>query len=596
MEFQYNNQTYKLNTEDLIVPQKYIQNVLSKIFIYHSECGICYDNFEDAQRGAAVYLSCACRLGYHRECIQQALSNNNSCPQCRRPTPSIVNFKGNIQELTAYEEFYEKAISVLQDTDKLYFFRNWFEPVRTKGDSLRYSPLVNPFAYREYAVYDPEYQKCGLFRDIESCCVSPIDKTTFSANAITLKDEDTFKKEFFKVSKGIFHVEKWSWDNVVVAGGMPNKIISSATKYYPERSDIDLFVYGKDGRLREDAVRRIIKFFTFYNAWFVVRNAVVDIYVPGYPHKFQLICGNYTTVEDILYSFDLSHIQIAIRGDKILCTPEFIAAMKHQITQIDETKFKMKRLVKLVGTGMSLLSKRNIGDVITFIKDPDVAHYLPAADEKPEEIHQQLCQTYNVIPENVTNDASKCIHLLSTNQDIRAGYHGDNFLVEPKRFTNFDNFNINPTGSRGYHLFKFIYTGLPSFVMEFQQLKLQNIVETDETGKLLSIPCQFLNEEDYKIFHEFTEKIVKKFLDYIKDKPWYKVKTVYRNTTFKLNTKKNGTRTYESGQFVNAEYFAKSCRNKIVNATIVFNGIRCGYQADSAFVDYHFQEIKCVKK
>ena len=598
MNFEYKDTTYQLNVEDLTDPQKYISHVLCRVFIYHDECGICYEDFAQPEKGNVVYLNCNCKLGYHRSCITSALGVNNSCPQCRRPNPVIVNHKGNIQDLGAYENFYDQAVTSLESVDRLQFLNNWFEPVKDKSNSLRRSCLVNPFEYNAFTTFDTKWDACKLYREPESMHVNPIDQTSFKPGEQTVKDKADFQEEWMKVSQGIF-LSGWSWDNVVISGGMPSKMLSRATKYYPETSDIDIYVYGKEQRDREDAIRRIIKFFADHKAWFVVKAAVIDIFIPGFARNFQLICGNYNTIDDILFSFDLTHIQVAMamvdNDIKVWCTPEYLAAMKYQITQVDESKFKMRRVLKLVGTGMCLGSKRDIGDVAMFIKDRQTGHYIPGKDEDPSEVMSQFCQVYGVSEEQVTRDPAKAIHMVKTDVDIRsgAGYMDNAFLLEPRRFTNFGGLNVRQTGRNGYYTFKIMYPNLPYIILEVRQVRLKNVTATDETGRQISIECQLLNEEDRDILREFTDKIIKVTMDYVKDKPWIRMNHIFRSiNNFKFNIHRRGTRVIENGKPIDKEYFVKNFQGRTVDATVVLNGIRCGYQATNGTVDYHFQEIR----
>ena len=597
MEFEYQDTKHQIKVEDLIDGDKFVGNVLSKVFMHSDECGICYEEFDANNLGGAVYLNCNCKLGYHNQCINAALESNKSCPQCRRPNPVVIPFKGNVQDLGVYEEFYDKANAYLEPTTRLRFIHNWFAPVKNKASSLRRSCLVNPFEYMDYTKHDTEFKDSGLYRDLNNLHINPVDQTSFQVGQQTMRSQEEFVEEFNKVTQGFFTQNGWSWENLAICGGMVGKLMSGGTKYYPESSDFDIYVYGKDSRDREDTIRRVVKFFGNHKAWFLCRNSVIDIFIPGFPRNFQIIAGNFGTVDDILYSFDLSHIQAAIVGPaQVLVTPEFLAAQKYQITQIDESKFKMKRILKIIGTGMSLASKRDIGDIAMFIKDRRNGHYVPGPEEDAEHVIAEFSAVYGISIDQITRDPAKCIHLIKTDTNMHnaANYADNMFLLDPKRFASFDKLKVRQTGRDGFYLFRFEYPNLPRFIMEVHQVKLNDITGTDSSGRRLSVDTLVTNEEDKDIIGGFVQKLKEFMLEYVKDKPWIKLNSFLKTRNIYFNNyPKNGTRVYQNNKLVDNQYFInKGLKGQMVDAVIVLNGIRCGYQATNGTVELSFQEIR----
>ena len=598
MEFQYKDNKYQISFDDLIDENKYVGNVLSKIFMHSDECGICYEEFDANNLGGAVYLNCNCKLGYHNQCINAALEANKTCPQCRRPNPVVIPFKGNIQDLGDYEEFYDQVSGQIDSEKRLRFMHNWFAPVKTKVSSLRRSCLVNPFEYLDYTKYNTEFKESGLYRDLDSLVINQVDQPIFEVGQQTMRNREEFMEEFNSVTQGFFDSSEWSWENLTICGGMIGKMLSKGTKYYPETSDFDIYVYGKEARDREDTVRRVVKFFGNRGAWFICKNCVIDIFIPGFPRNFQVISGNFCSVDDILYSFDLSHIQAAVVGSngQVLVVPEFLASQRFQLTQIDESKFKMKRILKLIGTGMSLASKRNIGDIAMFIKNRRGGHYIPEANEDPESILSEFSAVYGVSIDQITRDPAKCIHLIKTDSDIHnaTGYADNMFLLDPSRFASFDKLIVKQTGRDGFYLFRFEYPNLPRFIMELRQVKLCNITGTDPSGRKLSIDTEVMNQEDKDLVGGFITKLKDFMLEYVKDKPWIKLNNFLKTRNIYFNNyPKGGTRVYQNNKLVDNQYFVnKGLKGQIVDAIIVVNGIRCGYQATTGNVELSFQEIR----
>lgn len=588
MEFKYNDNEYTVQVEDLINPVKYSLNVLSRIFTYCDECCICYVDFKDPELGPTYYLDCSCVIGYHHKCIQTALEYRNRCPQCRKPNPKIVFFKGNIQDIKVYEDFYDKVITFLvSSSDRLQFIHNWCTPMKNKANMLNRSCLVNPFNYLDYTVYTPNYEECLLFTDL---VINPIDQTSFQPNEQTIRPEKKFWEEWSSVTQGIFAHESWTWDNVVVAGGMPSKVLCAATKYYPETSDFDLFVYGTDRRQREDSLRRIIKFFSeYYKAWFVIKNAIIEILIKDFPRSFQLICGNYSTVDEILLGFDLSHIQVVVvDSNKVLCTPEFIMTMKYQITKIDDSKFRVKRVLKLVGTGLSLASKNDVGDLPLITRDKQHHKYSPSWETPAE-----LCRAYEVDQNHVTQDPNKCIHLAQTDQSIRtnSNYEDQTFVLDLRRFTNFEGLHIKQTGKNGFYLFKLSYPQIPQLFLEVNNVKLKKIIDTTSNhSQGVSVDCVILSQESNDLLKEFVNKIINLMKQYANHKPWIKMTRVFPTiNNIKINSR---TRIFENNVRVDRDNFVENIKGHVVDAIIVLNGIRCGFQAKNGMLDLHFHEIR----
>lgn len=599
MEFENNDVKYVITTKDLINNDDYTKNILSKVFLYNDECGICYEGFDANELGFAVYLNCACKLGYHTQCITQAFDHNKSCPQCRKSNPVIVPFKGNIQDLGEYENFYDKANEHLNlTTDKLRFIHNWFAPVKDKAGSLRKSCLVNPFDYLSYTTHEKEFKESGLYRDLDDLHINPVDATSFEVGQQTMRNQEEFMEEFNKITNGFFQKDNsWSWDNIAICGGMVGKLLSHGTKYYPESSDFDMYVYGKDARDREDVVRRIVKFFGTYNAWFICKHAVIDVFIPGFPRNFQIIAGNFCNIDDILYSFDLSHIQAAISNlSAIYVTPEFLASQKYQITQIDESKFTMKRLLKIVGTGMMLASKRNVGDVAMFIKQRREGHYAPTKEEDPEKVITNFCDVYGISMDQITRDPAKCIHLIKIDQNIKNGtvYSDNVFLMDPQRFGGFDKLIIKQTAFNKAYLFRFEYPCLPRFIMEVRRMKLHDVTGyADTSGKQLKLDTTIMDVEDKNNIDGFCKKLKEHMLEYVKDQPWIKLKTFINKSTFQFNNYKSGTKVYQNNKLIDNQYFVnRGMKGQIVDAVIVLNGISCGYEATMGTLEFAFQEIR----
>jgi len=206
-------------------------------------------------------------------------------------------------------------------------------PINTSADMLK---RFNAHKQRKY--FGPAYGLTDhpLLRQLDDSmveflanrprmldCKSRIDATSY-AQIIgrkipalqSITNAATFAERFHEFTFGLFQKslnpnapKRFPWHGVVCAGGAIASLLESSSAPSAS-SDIDIFIlksHDTDRRLH-----RIVEWFASPDTYFAVRGSVVSIYICGVPRVFQIVCGDFRSMYEVLARFDFSHVQWAV--------------------------------------------------------------------------------------------------------------------------------------------------------------------------------------------------------------------------------------------------------------------------------------------
>jgi hypothetical protein len=141
--------------------------------------------------------------------------------------------------------------------------------------------------------------------------------------------------------------------DVIVAGGFINIGLDRQLEYqnYPN-SDIDIFVTSKDAR------QYLIEFFDDLHAQYKLSVGVINVYVPNYPRKFQLIYVKKSVIR-ILVDFHSSHVRCGLYMDQLIMLPDCRYTLKNRCVVIDNKQITAKTLLKIIGRNYQPLGYEN---------------------------------------------------------------------------------------------------------------------------------------------------------------------------------------------------------------------------------------------
>lgn len=176
------------------------------------------------------------------------------------------------------------------------------------------------------------------------------DNVTVSSKEF-LKRLNTKLGKYFKIG--------FDWSNILLAGGLISGLLESQMDPIEyELSDIDLFVYGSKSKVISK-LQEIYDYFTetldkkFYAFVYKPNTPIFSIIIPG-GCAIQVIGTNFSDEMEVLESFDLTHCQVGFNGNKLVCTDEFVQAIKTRVTKITKKSIHAYRLVKTYNRGYSI--------------------------------------------------------------------------------------------------------------------------------------------------------------------------------------------------------------------------------------------------
>lgn len=202
------------------------------------------------------------------------------------------------------------------------------------------------------------------------------------------------------------------WENMVIAGGSVAKIVAREM-YEPALfvADVDIFITGAEFDARQAAFKRVIDWFRGPDTYFSMCGAVVAVYLVGIKRKFQIIPTDRKSGYDVIYHFDMSHIQWGYQNGTFICSPSAVFAAAEGVTRIlNISNPRFPRLAKalLAGfsiakhpvaksiTNMNALAAGTSLDYASFMKSRACWYYpMPDPDLCPEmlrEHHRQMIE------------------------------------------------------------------------------------------------------------------------------------------------------------------------------------------------------------
>lgn len=519
MEFQIRNETVNIPIEHLLSRADFNRNVINKLFILvDNQCAICYEPFDDENPQRFLGGNCKCMTVYHQHCIQIATERFRACPTCRVKNVPIVDTKFSNMDIAKYEELFHKAQGLLEGEARLIFIINWKRQIPAQYLSI--STLIDPYAFLTCLRYDPKWQICPIF-DTNANYVE-FEPPKYKPGDQTIKDKEKFKQHFQKFTYGIID-DSFNWDGIVIAGGSISKLLMRHMEIqdYPLDSDIDFFIYGRAPKDRSSSLSNILTYFAtkFSNkVFFAVKGYVIDIYIVGIERTIQIIMASNNSIDDILYHFDMDSVQVAYQGGNILATPRFIASFKHQVSQIDDTLFRMRRIVRMKGTGMGLLTfKNNVGNVIKYIKERGKLFYSPHSSEIFEEITKNIAEVSSIPQTSITQDPAKCISLLKTDasssptKPIATKYGtfrvDESFVLDINKFDDFPGlqFQNKWQGGQQRHVIK--YPGINEILVELGAGTIHTKVAHHHNFEI-SVGFRYKDDEIHNLIKKFIEQTV----------------------------------------------------------------------------------------
>ena len=167
-----------------------------------------------------------------------------------------------------------------------------------------------------------------------------------------------YKQNFNNYTQNLF--DGFNWSNVIIAGGLVNKIINpnfedNLVKGFYDNSDIDMYLYGHT-KTKKKKLEYILNFLndklgTYYMINF---SNVITLIFPNYHCDIQIIIGNYKSPLQIVSDFDLSHLQMLYNGNSVKGTKFNLDALETQTSKIMKNKITDKLSTKTFMAGYSL--------------------------------------------------------------------------------------------------------------------------------------------------------------------------------------------------------------------------------------------------
>jgi hypothetical protein len=186
------------------------------------------------------------------------------------------------------------------------------------------------------------YQIVNDFKDPSFLLVNYLDNIPNNKKLCNSKNVDLITKKFHTLTYELFR--DFDWNNVVIAGGLILESIFEET--LNEHTDVDIWVYGED---QKSTINRILEHInatiTKLNKRLYIshKGSVIYFWIDDFNRSFQIINTNYKTKFDIINSFDFDCCHILYDGKDILCTYNFLDAIKTMNTQYN-TDFMLNEM------------------------------------------------------------------------------------------------------------------------------------------------------------------------------------------------------------------------------------------------------------
>ena len=178
------------------------------------------------------------------------------------------------------------------------------------------------------------------------------------ANTYKTHYVENFTNRISEYACGLDKVIPWT-DNTtngfIWSGGLLYDTIIDRKETLDTLMDIDLFFYGNN-EYKSQTLSQILVNLTNCGYKYLVgfNKSVVYIFIQGIPRIIQLIFTAKTNPQEIINTFDLTHLQSFYNGSELYSLPITINGFKDKLTSINPTHNKVKpsRLIKYLKRGV----------------------------------------------------------------------------------------------------------------------------------------------------------------------------------------------------------------------------------------------------
>lgn len=200
--------------------------------------------------------------------------------------------------------------------------------------------------------FTTEVMQTSSDTNIQTLNDNNIKKESIKNIYIKFEDEE-FNKKIGKITCGLDKVIPWDDFGIVLSGGILRDIL--VNNYSDDFMDIDLFLFGTVESKKNTLNKILINLdMNQYNYLLGYTGSVIYIFIQGIPRILQLIMTNKTNSDDIINSFDLSHLQFYYDGINIFGTELAISQLKTNESILTGSHCVQYRLLKYIEKGIDL--------------------------------------------------------------------------------------------------------------------------------------------------------------------------------------------------------------------------------------------------
>lgn len=312
-------------------------------------------------------------------------------------------------------------------------------------DLYRFKKLDIQIKYLIYNIYKYDYHKNNIYCDYK-----------------------TFKKRWNKFTFNIFN--KIKWKDMIVAGGSICILLDKDKDINKFKdSDIDIFIYGNEINEKIEYLLFYIKKYNFNNIKYIYKDNIIEIFIEN-NRKIQIIPTCFKNPEEIIYSFDLSNVQIYYNGENVFASYlgfnslVFKKTISTKTFILEERKNKyIERGYKYIGNDYFYLNRSSLYNILN---DNNIMYY-----KEPE----------NVI-KDIKNDTKRNLHLYGN-----IILEDNRYNFSPSKVLDISNNFINIKDS--YFLFKYKWDYLrykDGDIVTFQSPKLKIFKKKEWDSYVLS--------------------------------------------------------------------------------------------------------------
>lgn len=200
-------------------------------------------------------------------------------------------------------------------------------------------------------------------------------------------NSNVFKSNLNKITHNVFispfnsNVNfNFPWKNVVYSGGSVLKLLTGQMDNI-HTSDIDLFIVGHGNKEKYLVLKDLLDWFDTPETFYTLRGGVITIMIKNINCKFQIICSSAKEKEDVIKSFDMTHIRWWYNDGKVYGSLASLVAAITQTTDIRSYhNLKTHRVVKALYHGYKIKKSVEIdeqcGQIIIDIADQRKEDYI----------------------------------------------------------------------------------------------------------------------------------------------------------------------------------------------------------------------------